>query len=74
MGNNKSLSGIDINELVEIALLIAPTLGNDAVKVSAWLYTDNANLGYLAPTLLLRVGRFRRLKQCVQDLLSENIR
>ena len=56
-----------LNEIANIANLVADVFSGDAEKTALWFKTPNFLLGELAPRDMIRMGRYKRLLKFIQE-------
>lgn len=60
-----------MEEIANIANLVAGVLANDPAKTALWFRTKNPMLGDLSPRDMLRLGRYERLRRYVISAIAE---
>lgn len=66
--HDKFLSEIDI-----IFKLITQYFDGDTQKAALWFKTKNPLLGGISPKHMIRYGRFKKLKEIIQNQIEGNI-
>jgi hypothetical protein len=61
-----------LEEIANIATLVAQFFEGDALKTALWFKTRNPLLGNLSPRDMIRFGRYERLRRFVMEALVEN--
>ena len=56
-----------LDEVANIANLVAEVFGGDAAKTALWFKTPNYLLGEVAPRDMIRMGRYKRLLKFIQE-------
>jgi hypothetical protein len=56
-----------LDEIANIANLVAEVFGGDAEKTALWFKTPNYMLGEVAPRDMIRMGRYKRLLKFIQE-------
>lgn len=60
-----------LNEVANIANLVADVFAGDAEKTALWFQTPNFMLGDISPRDMLRMGRYKRLLKFIQQSREE---
>ena len=60
-----------MEEIANIANIVASLLGNDPSKTTLWFKTKNPMLGDVSPRDMLRLGRYDRLRRYVVSAVAE---
>jgi len=56
-----------LDEIANIANLVADVFAGDAEKTALWFKTPNYMLGEVAPRDMIRMGRYKRLLKFIQE-------
>lgn len=62
-----------LSEVAIVCELVAEHFDGDAKKTALWFKIENPILGNISPRDMIRYGRFKKLKEFIQNQLEGNI-
>lgn len=64
--------GERLEEIAQVANMVARIFNGDAVKTAQWFKTKNPMLGDVSPRDMVRLGRYDRLRKYIITAIADN--
>lgn len=62
-----------MSDLNDVYTMVYEYFEGDSVRIAMWFKTANPHLGELSPEDMIKLGRTKKLKQTVQNLVNGDI-